>query len=571
MRKSALFLAGALIATTAPVLSEAAAPFECAEANVPGGDWRRISNQLDGSRNQTAEKILDQRSAATLEPKWTFDANFWTEGENNEVTGYPIVADGCLYVGSSTGQSETAVNTPGWIFSMNADTGKLVWRKRMDGVERGALHYPVDDGRGNPCGVPFGGGGVYSTLAVEDGVVYAFVSQIGAPRVVALDQQTGEVLWTTVVDCQVGSDAVSSPIVFKSISGKSYVWVGVSGTAAEGDEADRLGFQGNYVILEGGRTGGAIVDKVFTIDESKWADGYAGANIWATVAIDDDKNSPVYMHGFVGTGNPFNYDREDDYSNALIKMDLRDELPNGDPNPDFPKITGVYKGDIEEFFPELEEASACEELEEVDNTFAAGFECLQLDLDFGAIPNIWWTSGGKRLMGSGQKSGVYHAVDPVTMEPVWKTLLGHPSAVGGIVGSAAYDGRFLYGPHTVGGYLWSIDKNTGDIRWITPVGDGVHWGNPVTLANGVLYTPDLKGFQNAYDAQSGLPLLARPMGIGGVRDPLHTDYYPTLSWGGSTVARGTVYTSVGVGLTSAGLPSMPNGYVIAFKPISVSL
>jgi len=401
---------------------------------------------------------------------------------------------------------------------------------------------------------------------VEDGIVYAFVSQLSAPQVVAIDQATGEVLWTTIVDCQIGSDAVSSPVVFTSTSGEKYVWVGVSGTAAEGDEADRLGFQGSYALLRAGRDGGQIVHKEYTIPLHLWVEGYAGANVWSTLAIDTDVTSPVYLHGFVGTGNPFNYDFEEEHSNAIIKFDLRDQLPNGDPNPDFAKITGSYKGDVEEYFPQVDELSACEELEEIDNTFAAGFECANLDLDFGATPNIWWTDDGRRLVGAGQKSGVYHAVEPVTMEPAWKTLLGHPGPFGGIVGSAAFDGERIYGPHTMVGYLWSIDKDDGALQWITPVGDAVHWGNPVTIANRIIYTPDLKGFLNAYDTGTGAQLLARPLPLGTAREPLPTGKDPAITWGGASVARGAVYVTIGVGLASAGFNSMPNGYVMMFEP-----
>jgi hypothetical protein len=78
-----------------------------------------------------------------------------------------------------------------------------------------------------------------------------------------------------------------------------------------------------------------------------------------------------------------------------------------------------------------------------------------------------------------------------------------------------------------------------------------------------VYTPDLKGVLDAYDAGTGAPLLHRPMGVGA-----DTGADPTLSWGGVTVARNTVYASIGVGITSAGamFPSMPNGFVIAFRP-----
>jgi hypothetical protein len=45
---------------------------------------------------------------------------------------------------------------------------------------------------------------------------------------------------------------------------------------------------------------------------------------------------------------------------------------------------------------------------------------------------------------------------------------------------------------------------------------------------------------------------------------------PPLSWGGVSVARHLVFASVGVGLTSAGLPSMPDGFVIAYAPLHIS-
>jgi outer membrane protein assembly factor BamB len=223
----------------------------------------------------------------------------------------------------------------------------------------------------------------------------------------------------------------------------------------------------------------------------------------------------------------------------------------------------AYKGDVEEYFPEAANVVPCEELEEADAVNFLGIECLRFDLDFGAQPNIFEVDG-TTVVGLGQKSGVYHILDAATMgeEINYKQLLGFPSAVGGIVGSAAFDGESIYGPHTIGGYLWSIDKDDAAVRWVTPVADAVHWGNPVTYANRVLYTADLKGFLNAYDAQTGAQLLALPMTVGS-----QTRENPTFTWGGVTVARHTIYASIGVGLTSAGLPSMPNGFVIAYRPL----
>ena len=82
--------------------------------------------------------------------------------------------------------------------------------------------------------------------------------------------------------------------------------------------------------------------------------------------------------------------------------------------------------------------------------------------------------------------------------------------------------------------------------------DGAHWGEPVAVANGVVYTVDLKGFLDAYDAATGAPLLHRPMEI-------DSQGNPTSSWGGVSVARNTVYAAVGI-------TGLKNGYVIAYRP-----
>jgi hypothetical protein len=153
------------------------------------------------------------------------------------------------------------------------------------------------------------------------------------------------------------------------------------------------------------------------------------------------------------------------------------------------------------------------------------------------------------------------------MKPIAKSVVGVPSQVGGIVGSAAYDGHTIYGPHTIGGYLWALGDRTHRLKWVAPTGDGIHWGPPVTLANHVLYTVDLTGFLDAYDARTGLLLMHLPMAVS---TDTATVTNPTLSWGGVTVARHLVFASVGVGLTSAGLPSLPNGFVIAYAPIHLS-
>jgi hypothetical protein len=337
------------------------------------------------------------------------------------------------------------------------------------------------------------------------------------------------------------------------------VWVGVSGTAAEIDEGDRETWQGSFALLDA--TDGRILAKTFTIPEELWEEEFSGGAIWSTMTVDEPTRT-----GYVGTGNPFDYDHEHPNTNAILKIDLDRS------NDSFGRIVGSYKGTVEEYEGAFAGTVPCEEIEEASTgVFALGLECLRFDLDFGAMPNLIRAPDGRTLVAAGQKSGVLHVVDADTMDEVYTKVLGVPSAVGGIVGSAAYDGTNLYGPHTLGSYLWSVNANSGNLRWLAPVGSGVNWGPPATYANRVVYTVELAGFLNAYDAGTGAtllryPLLASPDSPGALV-PL-TDR-PPLSWGGVTVARGNVYVSTGVGLTSAGMPSVPTGYVIAFAPSSL--
>jgi polyvinyl alcohol dehydrogenase (cytochrome) len=170
-------------------------------------------------------------------------------------------------------------------------------------------------------------------------------------------------------------------------------------------------------------------------------------------------------------------------------------------------------------------------------------------MDFGSSPNLF-KIGKKTFVGEGQKSGIYHVVDADNMKPAWTSLVGPPSAVGGIVGSTAYADGAVFGPITVGGYVWSVDGASGTPRWFGQAADGAHWANAVTVANGVVYTSDLKGFLNAYDAQTGLQVLAQPMWLAG--EGLKA------SWAGVSVARNTVYAAIGTLGT--------NGQVIAYRP-----
>jgi plastocyanin len=67
---------------------------------------------------------------------------------------------------------------------------------------------------------------------------------------------------------------------------------------------------------------------------------------------------------------------------------------------------------------------------------------------------------------------------------------------------------------------------------------------------------DLTGFLDAYDARDGAQLAKRPIAFGG-GGPL------SLSWGGVSVARNTIYAAVGI-------RGLDEGLVVAFRPGNLS-
>src|SRR4051812_23415780 len=450
--------------------------------------------------------------AMTLAPAWTFSSD--AAGGSGDFTGTPTIADGCLYMGSNDG----------WVFAANADTGKKVW----------ATHLAE--------------GGISSSVTAADGQLYVAVSRVGSPYVAALDQKSGHVLWMTTLDTQPGSDVYASPVVVDGV-----LLEGVSGGSAElGDEADRYAFQGSMNLLETGRSPhstkrpGAVLRKTWTIQapSAKPKNDFAGAGVWSTPAVD-----PAAKVAYVGAGNPFRPQAEHAHNDAVLKLDLDRSSPR------FGTVLSSYKGIIDEYLPGYSQLPCYDIPGNPAPYYPQGIgQCGDLDLDFGASPNLFTLPNGHKVVGAGQKSGVYHVMDAKTMKPLWKQIVGPPSSVGGIVGSTAVAGGQVFGPITVGGYLWSLDQAAGTPKWVAPIGDGAHWGNPVSTANGIVYTVDFRGFLDAYDAATGVSLLHRSLLIGGPAAP-------TLSWGGVSIARGTVYAAVG-------MTGLPDGQVVALRPLA---
>src|SRR5207248_9528128 len=180
----------------------------------------------------------------------------------------------------------------------------------------------------------------------------------------------------------------------------------------------------------------------------------------------------------------------------------------------FGEIVGHFNGTVDQYVPEMEKLPCVDIPGNPPPYYPQGLgSCMDQDYDFGSSPNLFTDASGEKMVGAGQKSGVYFAFHADSMKQAWSTIVGPPSSVGGIVGSTAFDGHSIYGPITLGGYVWSIGASNGAPRWVSPVADGAHSGEPGSVANGIADTVDLKRLQNTYDPQTGrLPLHASNAG-----------------------------------------------------------
>jgi len=329
--------------------------------------------------------------------------------------------------------------------------------------------------------------------------------------------------------------------------------MGISGWSVEGEhslaaENQRAAYEGSVVILNAQT--GELLKKVWTIHPPANGacpastcpkgvnDFLSGATVWSTAAVD-----PAAKVAYFGTSNPFQPEKEADTANAIIKVGIDQTAPAT-----FGRVLALGKGTPDQYttVPDPNKKFCVNPPTVLD-------ACLDQDLDFGASPNLFTDSSGRQIVGDGQKSGFYHAFDTRTMQHVYQQILGPPSLVGGIVGSPAYDGKSIIGPLTQDGLIWSINRDTGSAQWLARLGDGEHYGNPVAVANGVVYSTGNDGSLRALDALSGTSLLNYPF-----TQNAQTGSDPVKTYAGVSIARNTVYAGVGI-------QGQPNGFIIAFR------
>lgn len=433
----------------------------CGSPVHAGGEWMTYGHDAANSRSQAAAGGVAAAHVPSLSAAWVFSTA--AQGDSSgSLQSTPIVANGCVFLGSASGV----------VYALNETTGAVLRRHQVAAPSPGL------------------GGAIVGAPAVSGGRVYVLVDQTSAPYAVALDEHTGSQIWRSApVDTYPGSYTNASAALYQGLLFFGY-------SPPEGDP----GGSGGWALLN--TTTGAIVNNTTAIPPADRAKGFGGGGIWSTPAF--DRNGYAY----VGAGNPGG-PQADPNTDAILKIDVDRQRAT------FGQVVARYAGNPDQYtntLQTLNQTPACAASEASPTGWPLDDPvCGQLDLDFGASPNLFSNAQGQELVGDLQKSGVYHAARASDMSGAWSTLVGL-SCQACNAASTAYDGRRILGASAPGGLEYALDRNAGTSDWQQPLADGVHYQS-TSASGGVVYTVDGNGMFDAFDAATGQTLLRRPMAL----------------------------------------------------------
>jgi polyvinyl alcohol dehydrogenase (cytochrome) len=415
--------------------------------------------------------------------------------------------------GPTSGEAATLQRA--WMFnSSNGDftgTPVVAGGTLIAGTNLGSI-YALDPVTGrvrwsHEVGQPVNGSAAIDLNAPGGPTAYVPVAQLGRPRLVALSLSTGAVRWDTVLTSQANSDVYGSPVFWRGT-----VYIGTSGPANDESNA-----RGSVVAIN--EANGRIRWQTYTVPP-----GYDGGAVWSTPAID-----PVTGRLYVGTGNAYH----------------EPAAPTTDSVLALSATTGRLLAHFQSTPSDVWELSA---------------PTSGPDYDFGASPNLLTDSRGRALVGEGQKSGIYWALDRATLQPAWRTSVGPGSQADGGINATAFEGSTIYGSDAIDSQVFALSR-AGVLRWSSFDTGPLH-ASPVAVGNGLVYSADSAGFLTVRTAATGSIVNKLPLGA------------PTF--GGISLIGHAAYVAVGTGPPSPILPFPSsstqqgdgNGSIVAFGDTS---
>jgi polyvinyl alcohol dehydrogenase (cytochrome) len=489
---------------TTEASAQTASPAEAQSDRPPGspaGQWRIAGQSLGNTWSQPAEHKISPANVQELSPKWVF-----TTG--GDVSATPTVFGDAVYF-------------PDWggtLVAVKKQSGDLIWSHEISDLNgvAGSISRVSPAVDGDQLII----GDIQSSKQVHNGA-----------NVIAVDRQTGARRWITQVESHPAAIITGSPVVFDGV-----VYIGVSSneeTLATDPTYPCCSFRGSVVALNA-KTG-AILWKTFVMpDNGGQTNQYSGGAVWQPPAIDPKRGVL-----FIGTGNNYTVPPEvvacqdatpladctaaDDFFDAALALDLK---------------TGQIKW--------------AKKLQTFDTWTVA---CLTSsgqnpNCPVPSSPDFDLGGSGPNLLGNivgfGQKSGIFWALNPDDGSIVWSTPVGPGASLGGIEWGTATDGQRIYvaiansnhlpytlvpsGQQITWGAWSALDVATGKILWQTadPTPGAIDRGS-VSVANGVMYAGSNSGQMYALEASTGNILWNFASGGTVIDGPSIVD--GTLYWG----------------------------------------
>ena len=510
---------GVVLATVIVFATLAAAP-------LMAQDWPMFGQDVTNSASPQ-QTSLTQGNVGRLQLKWTF-----TTG--GDVSARAALVSGVLYFPDWAGN----------LYAVNANSGQTVWSHQLSyyGLAAGTVS------RNSP--------------AVANGVVYIGTQyNASAPTssgwLLAINAANGQLLWKTQPDTSNPFPVITAS---PSIAG-GVVYVGMTSNeefAAANPYYHCCSVVGSVVALNA--TTGAKLWQTFTAPS-----GYSGANVWGSTPVVDATRNTV----FVGTGNNYSIPTDPAYvacigaggseASCLSPVDHADSIIALD------MTTGAVKW--------ATRLMTWNQYGVTDGSDFWNVACFTTytncppspgpDYDFGSGPNeiTFNGKGGHRtIIGAGQKSGIYYALDPDTGAELWHTQVGPGSSLGGMEWGSASDGSRIYVaianlfgiPYAGGsaGSFAALDPATGAILWQVADPNGAVDLGPVAVGKGVVFAgsmgdPTFSGGAGsstaptmlALDASSGKTLWSYPAGSSVIAGAIVS---------GDSVYWGSGYTHLGI-------------------------
>ena len=562
--KAACDTSGKFLSVLFPTILASAAI--CATPACAGGqNWPFAGGDLNNTANASTENKISVNNVSKLAVNCIFD----TVGD---ISATPAVVEGNVYV-TDWGTGEAG----GYIYKIDAASGTLIWK------------HQISEYTGNPASVS------RNTPAVQGDIV-VFGDQAPPATVIAVDKQNGNLLWKTVIDNHFLSSVTQSPIIFQN-----KVFVGTASRLEEGYSRSHPGyirtFRGSIASLNL-QTGKLIAQTFMSPSPSPSinTEQYTGTSVWGNTAVVDTKRNSLY----IGTGDNYSiptgiqYLDPNDFVDSIVALDL-DTL-----QVKWAKRFGFGAGSTDTW------SIGCPPGQSSGQVPSYCYLPVSYDWDFAGGPNLYTVkSGGKPvdILGAGQKSGWYRALNPDDGTVLWSVPVGPGGTLGGMEWGTATDGSQVYvaiannghknyGPGDgtqytdpfapPGGYplyqkstsfnggAWAaLDARTGKINWEVPVpginsksGLAALGFSAVTVANGVMFASSTAGEMVALDGSSGKMLWTYT--VEGLPNPSGGSYGATNA-SAPAVVGGAVYWGAGYARFSGFLGRSAKHHLYSFS------